>query len=96
MERGTGTICRRADMATRGHVTGYGQSVLKERAAALSEFSPVPARRGVIAPRQLTMRGQTRNVFPSRLGQVAIILNKYRFGQNRAQRKPSEDDVGNQ
>ncbi len=46
MERGTGAICRRADVATRGHVTGYGQLVLKERAAASSEIQPSPNSEG--------------------------------------------------
>ena len=39
MQRGTGAICRPADMAARGHVTGYGQLALTELAEASSENS---------------------------------------------------------
>jgi hypothetical protein len=75
-------------MATRGHVTGYGQLDLTALGRRVERNSSGPARGELTAPRQLTTPGHTLNVLPSRLGRIAIKLNKYRFGPNRAQPKP--------
>jgi hypothetical protein len=81
-------------MATRGHVTGYGQVALTEPANASSEFVPVPRSAGTDhAASTDHARSHPERFFRSDAAGSPLDLNRYRFGPACAPIKGSEDKV---
>jgi len=78
LQRGTGAISARADMATAGHMTGYGQLALTGLAEGLEAKSTAGAyisaaelRRNVAATRRNTVNPATRNASGGSIDSVA-------------------------